>query len=375
MAQPSSSSTEDASAVNTNFQWTFSPIDEINLGTEISGGIGEEAIQAMQSEIDPSVSSDISGGFHLNCQIQDSRITVELKMVEKESSDAAHAYELASILSRVMIQPALEHLSKQKDDTVTIVVPKNPTESCTESYTFGALMARGGHAPLFATVLPDGINIDSIEMSNMVDSEGEPCGYLPRPLLHKWNVLHRGIGIVVCRDMHITRDVPMENLPELYCHQRTDTKRIFPSLYDMFVGGVATAGESLELTAAREVGEELNLTRPSLSDPLFRCTICTSYNRCVVTVYTYKYDPKLDQISWQEEEVQWGNFVAYDIVQKSGALSIRRLLEANKWPGKDSDIEETLGSIETTIARDEDKWDYVPDGLLVWNAWLKWLSN
>ena len=142
MAQPSSPST-DASEVNTNFQWTFSPIDEINLGTEISGGIGEEAIQAMQTEIDPSVSSNIPGGFHLNCQIEDSRITVELKMDEKESSGADHAYELASILSRVMIQPALEHLSNSNDDTVTIVVPKNPTESCTESYTIGDLMVLG----------------------------------------------------------------------------------------------------------------------------------------------------------------------------------------------------------------------------------------
>jgi 8-oxo-dGTP pyrophosphatase MutT (NUDIX family) len=166
-------------------------------------------------------------------------------------------------------------------------------------------------------------------------------------------------------------------LPEIYVHRRTDTKRIFPSLYDMFVGGVATAGESLKLTAAREVGEELGLTRPSLSDELFKCIVCTSYNRCVVTVYTYEFDSGLDRISWQEEEVQWGDFVSYDVVEKSRALSIDRLRQKNQWPGRNGDALEVR--IRTLMkeneGRQEDKWDYVPDGLLVWMAWIDWLSR
>ena len=57
-------------------------------------------------------------------------------------------------------------------------------------------------------------------------------------------------------------------------------------------------GENSRLTVAREVAEELGLTRgldilservgveendySPLSDDLFRCTVCTSYNRCVI---------------------------------------------------------------------------------------------
>lgn len=367
MGQPSQTT-------SSSFQWTFSPIDQINLGNQITGGIGFQAIQAMGSNIDSSSASGMDGSFKLVCQIEESRIIVEAEIDVKQATDDVHA--LAAILSRIMIQSALKHLSKQGsgDEDVTIVVPcaNNPTETCTEIYSLEALMAPNGHAALFAAVLPDA-NLNNIEMSNMVDAEGEPCGYLPRPLLHKFNVLHRGIGVVVCRDAHIAQDE--KTPPDVYVHQRTDTKRIFPSLFDMFVGGVATAGESLELTAEREVGEELNLTRPSLSEPLFRCTICTSYNRCVVTAYTYKFDSAVDKISWQDEEVQWGDFVAYDVVQKSGALSIDRLLAANAWPGKETNAMEALNHVDNTITRDEDNWDYVPDGLLVWVAWLQWLSK
>ena len=41
------------------------------------------------------------------------------------------------------------------------------------------------------------------------------------------------------------------------------------------------------------------------SEPGVKCTLCTSYNRCVVTVFTYKCDMAVDEIKWQEEEVSW----------------------------------------------------------------------
>jgi hypothetical protein len=52
-----------------------------------------------------------------------------------------------------------------------------------------------------------------------------------------------------------------------------------------------------------------------------------------------------DKVLWQEEEVQWGDFVEYDVVLKSGALSIDRLLQGNKWPGSDSDAIEVVNDI------------------------------
>jgi hypothetical protein len=127
----------------------------------------------------------------------------------------------------------------------------------------------------------------------------------------------------------------------------------------------------------REVGEELGLNRPSLSHELFKCTICTSYNRCVVSVFTYQFDPKIDEIKWQEEEVQWGDFLEYDTVEVSAALSIEQLWKRGVWPGSEEDAMKAIQQAKNagdTIAPICD-WDYVPDGLLVWVAWLQWLHN
>jgi len=360
-------SMEDDDASKDSFIWRCCPIsDEVVADHRLDEGIGERAIGAMKAKLDPAE----RGGFKLKCTILD-----EGPLVEMETDTGRDNGALIAVLSRVMAQSAFKELSDLENIKITVPSADDPSLLITEFYPAQELMSPSGYAPLFSSLLPPDVDLETMEMSDMVNGDGHPIGYIPRPLVHKFNLLHRGIGIVVCRDAHITNDQIM--LPEIYVHRRTDTKRIFPSLYDMFVGGVATAGESLKLTAAREVGEELGLTRPSLSDELFKCIVCTSYNRCVVTVYTYEFDSGLDRISWQEEEVQWGDFVSYDVVEKSGALSIDRLRQKNQWPGRNGDALEVR--IRTLMkeneGRQEDKWDYVPDGLLVWMAWIDWLSR
>ena len=221
-------------------------------------------------------------------------------------------------------------------------------------------------------------NASSLEMSEMVSSSGNKLGVVPRPIVHKLNLLHRGIGMVVCKGRHITHDIPDETLPEVYCHQRTESKRVFPSLFDMFVGGVSTAGEDAILTASREIAEELGLLRalndPSgdaLTGPLFKCTVCTSYNRCVVTMFTYRCMND-EIIKWQEEEVQWGGWVSYRDIESSATLSINRLKDRGNWPGSGIGTDNTMLEIDRASGFEGETWDYVPDGLLVWEAWVRW---
>ena len=71
---------------------------------------------------------------------------------------------------------------------------------------------------------------------------------LPRPVIHQFNLLHRGIGAVIINS----------NL-DLFVHQRAANKRIFPSMWDMFVGGVCQTGESPHDTVLRELCEEVGL--------------------------------------------------------------------------------------------------------------------
>jgi NUDIX domain-containing protein len=43
---------------------------------------------------------------------------------------------------------------------------------------------------------------------------------------------------------------------EIWVHRRTDTKDVYPGLYDMVVGGVLASGEAWEDGARRELKEE-----------------------------------------------------------------------------------------------------------------------
>jgi hypothetical protein len=159
----------------------------------------------------------------------------------------------------------------------------------------------------------------------MVDREGRVLGSLPGPYVHAWNILHRGVGLIVAMDEERSSEGGRALM--VYMHRRTMMKRIFPSHYDMFVGGVSCRGEGARMTTAREVAEELGLRRAMdfvfgkgggetmtagendpLSDKLFKCTVCTVYNRCVVAVFTYTTCDG-ENITWQEEEVALGDYV------------------------------------------------------------------
>lgn len=341
-------------------QWNMYAINDVVDKSEINGGVGSIALSAMEAEID--VQPELS--LHAKYQNGAIHVTLHDEVSKKEDS-------IIALLSRIMVQSLFSQITSTGE--IDIHYPDGKETLNVQDLQSNA---ENGFVPLFANLLPEGVDYDTLEVSDFVTGDGEPIGYVPRILLHKANLLHRGIGIVACKDSHITMMDDDSNMPDLYCHQRTDTKRIFPSLYDMFVGGVATSGENLEVTAAREIGEELGLTRPSLSEVLFKCTVCTSYNRCVVTVYTYRVDSNTDDIKWQEEEVQWGGYVPYDVVVKSAALSVERLIDGNEWPGDFDDGEIAFGSImDRNKVLKEDEWDYVPDGLLVWLAWIKYLKS
>ncbi|MBB5152622.1 NUDIX hydrolase [Saccharopolyspora phatthalungensis] len=46
---------------------------------------------------------------------------------------------------------------------------------------------------------------------------------------------------------------------EVYVHRRTDSKDIYPGMHDCWAGGVIAAGEDPEVTARRELAEELGV--------------------------------------------------------------------------------------------------------------------
>ena len=153
----------------------------------------------------------------------------------------------------------------------------------------------------------------------------------------------------------------------------------------MFVGGVSLANEPYEVTARREVAEELGLTRALLHDekallgPILTCTVCTAYNRCVVTLFSYTMNSDQETVTWQEEEVDWGSFVLYSVILAAADRSIQRFAAKRCWPGTYPPFQSPCkGSLASDMIFNDDawtEWDFVPDGLLVWEAWLQYVQG
>ena len=210
---------------------------------------------------------------------------------------------------------------------------------------------------------------DLVELIELVDQRGHTLAMVPRPIVHQYNLLHRGIGVLVHTQHHT----------HYYVHQRTAHKRIFPALYDMFCGGISWPGELPRDTARRELAEELGLLRDdAMSQALCTTLIRTPYNQCVVQIFEYQYDNhnnhNKEEIQWQPEEVAWGDWCPRATVLLSADLSIARLMEKNQWPGPlPRNWEERSRALKTVTPESEwASWDYVPDGLMVWEAWLDW---
>ncbi len=133
----------------------------------------------------------------------------------------------------------------------------------------------------------------------LVDADDRVIGAAPRSRVRAENLLHRGVGILVCN-----------GAGEVYVHARTMTKDIFPGMYDMFVGGGVAAGEEYEAAARRECAEELGI-RGGAWEYLFTYRYEGPRNRCITRVYEVVYD---GPIVHQAEEVAWGGFYALEDV-------------------------------------------------------------
>ncbi len=141
------------------------------------------------------------------------------------------------------------------------------------------------------------------EILDVVDENDRVVGQAPRGEVYARGLRHRSVFIEA-------RDAS----GRVFVHRRTPTKLIFPSLYDMFVGGVVGAGETYDDAALREAEEELGVA--GLPRP--------------VRLFKFLYDDGAGQTWWsavyevrcevpvrpQAEEVAWHGFLPEDEVRR-----------------------------------------------------------
>ncbi|MFJ8078606.1 NUDIX domain-containing protein [Streptomyces sp. NPDC096176] len=155
------------------------------------------------------------------------------------------------------------------------------------------------------------------EILDIVDEHDRVVGRAPRGEAYARGLRHRCVFI-------LARDTT----GRIFVHRRTPTKLVFPSRYDMFVGGVVGAGERYDEAALREAEEELGVRGLPSPVPLFKF-LYDGGGEPAQTWWSYVYEVRCAlPVDPQAEEVAWHAFLS------------------------EAELEARLG-----------EWDWVPDGL------------
>ncbi|RZT77903.1 isopentenyldiphosphate isomerase [Micromonospora violae] len=133
------------------------------------------------------------------------------------------------------------------------------------------------------------------ELLDIVDEHDRVVGQARRSEAYAARLRHRCV-FVLARDA----------TGRIFVHRRTARKLVFPSLHDMFVGGVVGAGESYDEAALREAEEELGVPTLPAPVPLFKFLYETPEH----TWWSFVYEVRCPEtVTPQAEEVAWHAFL------------------------------------------------------------------
>lgn len=140
----------------------------------------------------------------------------------------------------------------------------------------------------------------SVELVDVTDADGTVIGMATRREMREQNLPHRCTYILV-----------FNRRGDLFVHQRTATKDVNPSFWDVAVGGVSAAGESFDTGAQRELFEEVGVE--AVPEPLFPFRYADGRTIVHAMVYRVTHD---GPFRFQPEEVARGEFVPVADVER-----------------------------------------------------------
>ena len=136
------------------------------------------------------------------------------------------------------------------------------------------------------------------ELVDIIDDAGQVIGTATRRAMRQQRLPHRCVYVLV-----------FNTHGDLFIHLRTATKDVFPSHWDVAVGGVLAAGESFDEGARREGAEELGVELEPQA--LFPFRYADERSVVQAMVYRAVHD---GPFSLQAEEVVRGEFVPLEEV-------------------------------------------------------------
>ncbi|ETX04261.1 MAG: hypothetical protein ETSY2_29720 [Candidatus Entotheonella gemina] len=137
------------------------------------------------------------------------------------------------------------------------------------------------------------------EIVAIVDKHNHVIGSAPRREMRAKKLTHRSTYILV-----------FNSQGELFVQKRTMTKDVYPGYYDPCTGGVVLHGESYELSATRELKEEVGIRDVPLTwhfNFYFEDHGCRAWG----SVFSCVYD---GDMVLQAEEVESGEFLPIDTI-------------------------------------------------------------
>lgn len=141
------------------------------------------------------------------------------------------------------------------------------------------------------------------EILDIVDEHDRVIGQSPRGEAYAGGLRHRCV-FIQARDAE----------GRLFVHRRTPVKLVFPSLYDMFVGGVVGAGESYDTAALREAEEELGVSGLPAPEFLFKFLYDNGAGQ---SWWSAVYEARCElPVSPQVEEVAWHDFLPDEEIER-----------------------------------------------------------
>jgi len=158
------------------------------------------------------------------------------------------------------------------------------------------------------------------ELVDILDDQGHVIGTAARREMREKRLPHRCCYVLV-----------FNRRGELFIHLRTPTKDVYPSHWDVAVGGVLAAGESWEAGTRREIREELGID--AVAEELFPFHYQDEGSVAFARAFQLVHD---GPFQLQAEEIVRGEFVSHEDV-------LRRTAEA----------------------------PFCPDGLEVWKKFLQ----
>jgi isopentenyldiphosphate isomerase len=131
------------------------------------------------------------------------------------------------------------------------------------------------------------------EWVDLIDDDGRRIGIGTRREMREQRLPHRCTYVLVFNERG-----------ELFLHLRTATKDVYPSHWDICIGGVLAAGETFDQGVRREIREEIGID--AVAEPMFPFRYADERTIVQAMAYRLVHD---GPFQLQAEEIVRGEFV------------------------------------------------------------------